>query len=239
MNGEIIRKLAARDVLTDEEKRVLQQVPVTLTTVPAGQDLVREGDMPSDSCLLMDGWAARYKVTAEGKRQIMAVHISGDFVDLHSLLLKPMDHSVVALNECRVALVSHQSLREITETQPHLTRMLWLNTLLDSAMHRQWLLTVGRMPARATLAHFICEMYVRLNTVGQADDGRLRVPMTQATLADTLALSTVHVNRLIQDFRQEGLLTWKDDQVIIHDWDRLAEIAEFDPTYLNLITTPR
>src|SRR5690606_13153704 len=111
------------------------------------EDIVREGDRPKDSCLLLDGFAARYKMMADGRRQITAIHMAGDFVDLHSFILKIMDHGILALSACRVAYVPHATLQRITETHPHLTRLLWLNTLMDGATHREWLAAMGRRSA--------------------------------------------------------------------------------------------
>src|SRR6185503_3260501 len=117
---------------------VLEGMVTLTTTFDRGQDLVQEGDRPTESKLLLEGFAARYKLFRSGKRQITALHVSGDFVDLHSFVLKPMDHAVVALSPCTVAAVPHPALREITERQPHLARLFMLNLALDGAIHRQW-----------------------------------------------------------------------------------------------------
>ena len=187
----------------------------------------------------MEGFAARYKLLASGKRQITAIHIPGDFVDLHSFTLKRMDHGIAALSACKIAVVPHEALHRITEEHPHLTRLLWLNTTIDGAIHRQTVVLLGRQDARGKLAHLVCELYVRLKTVREVDGLRFRLPVTQAELGDMLGLSTVHVNRTLQDLRGEGLLTWERADVEILDWERLCETAQFDPDYLNLTFEPR
>ena len=126
----LLCKLEQRDTLSEDEKAVLQAAVVRIRQVGADEDMVREGDRPSECSLLLEGWAARYKVLAAGKRQITALHIAGDFVDLHSFLLKTMDHAILALTPCRIALVPHATLQRLTESHPHLARLLWLNTLM-------------------------------------------------------------------------------------------------------------
>ncbi|WP_046865621.1 Crp/Fnr family transcriptional regulator [Microvirga massiliensis] len=239
MTNPLIRKLERRDFLSEAEREVLEGAVARVKEIGADEDMVREGDRPTESTLLLEGFAARYKILASGKRQITAIHIGGDFIDLHSFLLHTMDHSILALTPCKIAVVPHGTLREITERHPHLTRLLWLSTLIDGAIHRQWLVSMGRLPALGQLAHLLCELLLRLQTVGQADGNGIRLPFTQPELGDVLGLSTVHVNRVIQELRNEGLITWRGDTVTITDWERLSEIAEFDPTYLNLEREPR
>jgi CRP-like cAMP-binding protein len=239
MPNPLIRKLTRRDQLTDAELEVLETAPFTVRTFDAGEEIVREDTVCDFSCLILEGWAARSKHMRDGRQQITAFHILGDFVDLHSFLLKPMDHTIEALTPCRMALVPHSALREITERHPHLTRMLWLSTLIDAAMHREWLVAIGRLPAAGHLAHLLCELYLRLEAVGEAGDFSFQFPVTQVLLADALGLSTVHVNRVVQELRRENLVTWRGQQVTFNDFERLKAFAEFDPTYLNLQAEPR
>jgi CRP-like cAMP-binding protein len=237
--SRLLRKLERRDVLSDEEKQVLAGAVARVKEIRMDEDLVRDGDRPTESTLLLEGIAARYKLLRNGRRQITALHISGDFVDLHSFLLKTMDHGVVALTRCRVGLVPHSTLREITETHLHLGRLLWLSTLIDAAIHREWLVAMGRRPALNQLAHLVCELFLRLQAVGLAQDMSFELPLTQAELGDVLGLSTVHVNRVIQQLRTDGLVTWSEKRIVLEDWTRLQEVAEFDPTFLNLDNEPR
>ncbi len=208
-------------------------------TYRADEDMVREGDRPTESKLLLEGFAARYKILHNGKRQITGIHVVGDFVDLHSFTLKVMDHAIAALSPCTVAVVPHEVLHRITEEHPHLTRLLWLNTVLDSAIHRQWLVVMGRQSALGQLAHLICELFLRLQAVEQTEGLSFRLPITQTEMGDALGLSTVHVNRTLQELRADGLLTWRGDKIEILDWGRLQEVAGFDPDYLNFVHEPR
>lgn len=234
MTNPLILKLDQRDRLSDDEKRALENAITRIRVVEADEDIVREGDRPAESCLLLDGFAARYKIVSNGRRQISALHVAGDFIDLHSFLLKTMDHGVSALTTCRIAHVPHATLEKITDEYPHLTRMLWLDTLIDGAIHREWLTAMGRLSATAHMAHLICELYLRLKTIGRAEGDTIQLPITQAELGDTLGLSTVHVNRVLQELRKEGLIRFQGDALTILDWERLKKVGEFTSTYLSL-----
>ena len=235
----LILKLGRRDHLSRREADILRGLPATLRRLPADVDIVRAGDRMTQSCLLVDGLTARYKLSAEGRRQITAFHVGGDFVDLHGFLLKQLDHSIGTLTPCRVAFVPHHALLAITETEPHLARLLWFCTLADAAIHRQWLLGLGRLPAVAHLGHLLCETYLRMADVGLAADHRFAFPITQAECGDALGLSAVHANRTVQELRRTGLMSWRRGRVEILDWDGLCELSDFDPTYLNLDNQPR
>jgi CRP-like cAMP-binding protein len=235
----LIRKLEQFDSLSEAERRLLEQAAIRQRAVAKSEDLVREGDRPSESLFLITGFAARYNLLRTGKRQITALHVPGDFVDLHSFLVKKMDHGVMAVTACTVGVVPHDALRTISETQPHLTRLLGVNIAVDAAIHRQWIVTIGRQSALEHAAHLFCEMYLRLRAVGLTEDYSFKFPLTQAELGDTLGLSTVHVNRVIQELRAEGLITWRGETVVVTDWPRLQQIADFDPTFLSLDSEPR
>lgn len=239
MTNVLVQKLAIRDTISADERRVLDRAIVRVREVPRDQDIVRDGARVNESVLLLDGMAARYKMLGGGRRQISAIHVAGDFVDLHSFLIKVMDHGVTALTTCTVALVPHETLKEITETSPHLTRMLWLSTLIDAAVYREWITNMGQRAALERAAHLLCEIFVRLRAVDRTDGMSFRLPLTQAGLGDALGLSLVHVNRVVQGLRAQGLVSWEGRIVTILDWRRLQEVAEFDPGYLHLDPEPR
>jgi len=234
----LVEKLSLRDRISPEEIEALQKALEPPKTVAAGSDIVREHTRPLHSTLLISGFSARYSTLEDGARQITEINVAGDFIDLHSLLMKQMDHGVVALTECVVAEAPHSGLIDITERHPHLTRLLWLDTIIDAAIHRQWLVAMGRRSGLGHLAHLVCELYLRLQAVGQTGDLTFDLPLTQAVLGDALGLSTVHVSRLISELRGEGVINWSGGRIDILDWRRLAEIAEFDPTYLRLQSDP-
>lgn len=238
MIGALVQKLSRRDDLSTDERQALGALLGPERHVPAGNLIVEPGDRPNYSTFLVSGFCARYSLTLGGDRQFTELNVPGDFIDLHSLLMKQMDHGVMALSDCVVAPAQHGDLRRLTEHCPHLTRMLWLETVVDGAIHRQWLVTMGRQNAASRLAHLICELYMRLEAAGHAQDHRFTVPLTQADLGDVLGLTPVHVNRVMMDLRHQGLIEWKGSQVAILDWDKLVVFAEFDPTYLRLRRDP-
>lgn len=236
--GSFLRKLEIRDTISAAEADVLAACAGDVVEFPSGADLVREGERPTSSLLVVDGYTTRYRDSPDGTRQIMAIHVPGDFVDLHSLLIKEMDHSVGALSPCRVVRFPHERLTRLTQAHPHLTRMLWLMTLIDSSIHREWLVAASR-PAPEQIAHLVCELYTRLNATGVVVDQTFSLPLTQAELGETLGLSAVHINRSLQQLRSEGLFTWQNQTIEILDWPALQRRAQFDPRYLHLVKEPR
>jgi CRP-like cAMP-binding protein len=233
------RRIEVRDELSETEKKALIEAAGTIRTHEIGTDIVKEGDRPQVSTLLLTGLASRYNLTDNGRRQITAFHVPGDFVDLHSFPLKKMDHSVGALTRCEVVQFPHWALRQITEQHPHLARLLWMLTLLDGAIHRRWLFAMGRMPALEHFAHLICETYVRLEAVGLAANHHMRLPLTQNELSDMLGISSVHTNRVLQDLRAQGLLIWDGEDIRIPNWQRFAQLAQFSDEYLFMEKVPR
>ena len=237
--GALMRKLRVRDEVGEREEDVLRSSIGTIENFRAGKTIVRAGDILNRSALLVSGLVARYKDLSEGQRQIMEMHVPGDFLDLHGFLLKKLDHDVGSITAVTIAWVPHDNLYRITEREPHLARMLWLSTLMDSAIQRERILSVGRRPALARIAHLLCELYIRLDLVGLAEEMSYALPFTQADLADSTGLTSVHVNRMLRELREQGLLTFRGGRVIIHDWERLRSVAEFDPIYLHLEHIPR
>ncbi len=231
----LIRKLESIAPLTPDEKAALLRLPLRLKTVAAHQDIVCEGDTPSESCLIVAGFACRYILTAEGKRQILSFHIAGDIPDLQSLHINVMDHSLATLAPSSLAFIQHDDLRALMRSHPRLGDLLWRDTLIDAAIFRQWMVGLGRRDAYGRIAHLLCELLVRLRAVDLVEDHAFTLPVTQAELGDAFGLSTVHVNRVLQDLRRDGLITLHSGSLKVLDWDGLQKAGEFDPTYLHLV----
>jgi CRP-like cAMP-binding protein len=230
----LIEKMARRDTISTSERDTLAALLGPVRVVPAGKLLIEPGDRPNFSTFLVSGLCARFSLTPGGGRQLTEINVPGDFVDLHSLLMRQMDHGVVALADCVVAPAAHEDLRRLTETAAHLTRLLWLETVVDGAIHRQWLVTMGQQDAASRLAHLICELYCRLEAAALAKSHRFGLPITQSDLGDLLGLTQVHVNRVLQELRRQDLVEWKGGHVTIKDWHGLVGLGEFDPAYLRL-----
>ncbi|WP_293676384.1 Crp/Fnr family transcriptional regulator [uncultured Phenylobacterium sp.] len=231
----LFRRLLRRDpVITEAERQALAAAISHQVTIEADAEIVREHQVTDSVHLLLSGWACRSATLGGGRRRIQSLHIGGDFIDLQGFTLKRMDYSALALTACRLAVIPHANLRVITETLPHLTRLLWLTTVIDAAIQRQWLLGAGQRSALQRLAHLLCEALTRLE-VGGLNDGRcFRLPLTQGELGDTLGMSLVHANRVVGELRSRGLVRWRGEQIEILDWPGLVALAEFDPAYLEL-----
>ncbi|MDB5506187.1 MAG: Crp/Fnr family transcriptional regulator [Devosia sp.] len=232
-------RLEQHDRIMPEERAALEAALLPSEILPEGSDLVNEGDRPGVSTLLLDGLAFRYRLLQNGARQIVALHIAGDFVDLHSFPLKEMDHSVGALTRVVIAKMPHAALIAITEQFPHLTRMLWLLTLIDAAITREWAVGLGRRSAIVRMAHLFCEIHVRLEAIGRDGNDTIDLPITQQDLGDMLGLSPVHTNRVLQELRSRALLSWQGSTVKLLDREALRKLAEFDDIYLHRVREPR
>jgi CRP-like cAMP-binding protein len=237
--GCLLLKLRLRDQLELREEEVLRSAVAEVETFRGGKTIVRAGETLTFSALLVEGLVARYKDLREGQRQIMELHVPGDFLDLHGFLLKKLDHDIGSISPVTIAWVPHETLRRISEEEPHLTRLLWLSTLMDASIQRERILSVGRRAARARIAHLLCELFLRLETVGMVDGMSFPLSLTQMDLADATGLTSVHVNRMLRELREEGLLTFRGGRVTIHEWERLQRFAEFDPIYLHAEHRPR
>jgi CRP-like cAMP-binding protein len=202
--------------------------------IKENQDLVREGDRPSRSCLILSGFTATYKMTAGGKRQIVSFGIAGDLPDLQSLHLKVLDISIGTITQCRIGFITHDDLRDICTRYPRIAAAFWRETLIEGAIFREWVTNVGRREAYQRMAHVLCELLVRLRAVGLVEDHACTLPITQGEFADAIGVTNVHVNRVLQQLRAEGLIELSGDRLNILDWERLKQAGEFDPTYLHL-----
>ena len=160
-DNPLVRQLESRDYLSDEERQVLIGSVALTRDIAPHRDLAREGDEPGESNILLEGFAYRYRLLADGRRQISLFHVPGDFIDLHGFLLKRLDHAIAAAGPRRVGVVPHECLTRITENFPHLTRLLWLSTVVDGAIHREWL-AMGRRWAWATWRISSASCFVRL-----------------------------------------------------------------------------
>lgn len=239
MIDHFIAKLRARDDLSEVEETALRAAVVQTKQFRADTTVIRSGDELTQSWLLMSGFAARFKDMHNGNRQILELNIPGDFVDLHGFLLKTIDHSVGTLTPCMFAIVPHTALTRISEEMPHLSRLLWLQTVLDAAIHREWVTTLGQRPATGRLAQLFLELHYRLNLVGLAHGDEFDFPLTQSEIAEITGLTPVHVNRTLKALRERNLATARSGKVQILDRTGLELEAGFDPTYLNLTRRPR
>ena len=230
----LIRKLESIGTLSEEERQAIQSLPMRIHILGARQDIVRDGEQPTQCCLILDGWVCRYKLLSQGKRQILSFHIAGDMPDLQGLHAHTMDYGLSTVKHATVAFIARESLRELTARFPSLATLLWRDTLLDAAVVRAWMTGMGRRTAFERIGHLFCELYLKLRAVGLAGDYRCPLPVTQMDLADALGLTPVHINRVLREMRSRALITLRHQTLVIEAWDDLLQASEFDPTYLYL-----
>ena len=226
----LICKLEAFGPLPDGDKQALGQAVARTRWVSAGYDLVHKGDRPTDCHLILQGFACRHRRMGDGQRQILSFEIPGD---LHGFLLGKLDHAVATLTPCRVATLPREVLTDWVERRPAVARALWRGTLVDAAISGTWIVNVGRRTAREQIAHLLCEVLLRLEAVGLAEDDGCTLPITQTEIANALGLSVVHVNRTLQRLDGKGLVKSGSGQVTIDDLRGLQAAGEFDHAYLH------
>ncbi|WP_196805648.1 Crp/Fnr family transcriptional regulator [Sphingobium indicum] len=217
-----------------QERAVLEKAIFEIRTIDARKTVVQAGETLSVSMLLLEGFMCRYLDDREGMRQLVAVQVPGDFLDLHAYPLKILDHDVASLTAATIAVIPHKALDEINAAMPELTRKLWFSTLLDAAMHRAWLFRLGRLDAVGRVAHFLSETNVRLVSAGLSDGNRFVLGITQADISEICGITSVHANRVLRQLREERLCIFRSSLVEILDVEGLARRGQFNPGYLYI-----
>lgn len=228
------RKLALWGVLDADDRAALLALPYTLRTMEPEEIIVQEGQKATHSCLLRSGFTYRQTILANGGRQILAINMPGDMVDLQNSLLHVADHSVVALTRCAVAFIPREAVLELAFDRPAVGKAMWFDTLVDASMFRAWIANIGRRTARERIAHIICEFAIRLEAAGLGRQNHYELPMSQERLADCVGLTPVHTNRMLRDLEHDGLIDRAQRSIRIVDWPRLTATADFDPAYLHM-----
>lgn len=229
-----VNKLELRASLSSADREALLSLPITVRILEPSTYVIREGDLPKQCAVLISGFAYRQKITAEGARQIIGLHIPGDMLDLQNLHLSVSDHNVQTLTRAEVAFVQRQELQKLAANHPAIERAFFVDALVDSSIFREWVVNVGRRNAKARVAHVLCELARRLDAIGLIEDHGYELPMTQEQLADAVGLTAVHVNRTLRTLSQEGLVQRSKRNVRFPDWQRLREVADFNERYLHL-----
>lgn len=227
-------KLHAFTRLSPEDVTALQRLTRNVRTVEARRDLLREGEVPVQVHLILKGWACRYKSLPDGKRQIVSLLVSGDLCDLNNYVLREMDYSIGAITPLKVSVISREEMEALTAKHPRVAQALLWDELVEQAIEREWLLNVGQRTAYARIAHLILELFLRLRTVGLTDGPTCDFPLTQNDLADATGLTAVHVNRMLQELRADGLIELERKRLFIPDLETLKVAAMFNPNYLHL-----
>ena len=235
MVSPLALRLEAFTKLSREDRAAIDRVMrSSVRQISARRDVVREGDKPRAVNLVLDGWACRYKTLPDGRRQIVSFFIPGDLCDMNVFVLKEMDHNIGAVTAVRLAQIGREQFDELTANHPRITQALWWDALVTVAIQREWTLNVGQRDAYERIAHLLVELFLRLRAVGLTDGKRCDFPVTQVDLADATGLTSVHVNRMLQDLRRDGLVELEKRTLTIPDLQRLKDAAMFNENYLHL-----
>jgi len=215
------------------DRNLLDRLLTDIRTIDGRRDIIRVSENSEFVHLMVDGWACRYSIIDDGRRQITAFLVPGDFCNADIFMLGEMDHSIGALGRARVAFISKDLMAEVAE-RPSLIRALWWASLVDKEVLRAWLVNIGRRNAAQRVAHLTCELHTRLLSVGMGSNNSFQMPLTQEDLGDALGLTPVHINRVLRLLRERGLMTFSNRTIVIHDAEALRREAGFDPRYLHL-----
>jgi CRP-like cAMP-binding protein len=230
----LVRKLRLRSHLGPADEAAILALPYHLKTLDSATYLVREGDPPSQCAVIVSGFAYRQKLTGDGARQIIALLIPGEAVDFQNLFLDVADHSVQMLTRGEVAIVPRSEFQDLARSRAAVGHAILVKTLVEASIFREWVLNVGRRDSRARLSHVLCELAIRLDALGLAEEYGYELPMTQEQLADALGLTPVHVNRVLKSLEAEGLIKRSKRNVSFPDWEGLRKVADFSQRYLHL-----
>lgn len=231
-------RLTSRSVLNQAEQQAVLDLPGHAEQVQANRDFVPLGTRVDHACLVIAGIVGRFDQSIEGRRQITAMHVSGDMCDLHSVVQPQPTSALQALSVATILRVPHSAIRTAAARYPALAEALWRDCMVDAAILSEWVVNVGRRDAKTRIGHLLCEMASRLHATGRGNDFVFDLPVTQTQLAEATAMTPVHVNRSLQRLRADGLVEWHQRVVRILQWDALAERAEFDPVYLQAHVRP-
>ena len=233
-HATLIRKLRVHSLLGEAEEASLAGLSIRTRNLQPGEDFIREGDEPNLSAIVLEGWVARYHSLRGGRRQYLSLHLPGDWPDAQGLLVRRMDHSICAIGPAVLGTIRHEQLRGVFQRNAQVAEALWRETLIDAAIFRQAITNNGSRTATKRMAHLFCELFYRARQAGLTEGEALTLPLNQFQLGDVLGLALVTVNRAVRSLRATASVDFRNGRLIIVNWDKLADIAEFDPSYLNV-----
>lgn len=228
-----LRKLEQRALLSQEDRDAFHRLPFYIKSLSQNSYIIREQDLTKNCSILLSGFAFRSKVVGDGGRQILSVHVPGDMLDLQHAFLGVADHSIQMLTAGDVAYVAAEGVQDLAFAYPAIGRAMWLETLVEGSIFREWIANIGRRDARTRVAHLLCEIAIRAQSAGMMTGNRYELPMTQEQIGDATGLTAVHVNRTFQSLHKEGLITRDKRAIQIKDWKALSAVGDFGASYLH------
>ena len=230
----IVRKLKEHSHLHLSDEAALHSLGIRTRRLKPDEDLIREGDKPEVSALVLEGVVARYHALADGQRQYLSFHLAGDLPDAQTLFLEKMDHAICAVGVAQVALIAHEEILQLFKQRAPIGFAFWRETLIDAAIFREAITNNSSRPPRTRMAHLFCELYYRARASELGKVGSVHLGLHQGQLGDALGMSLVTVNRTLQALRRTGAMEFRNGELTVHDWKRLADTGEFDPSYLHI-----
>ena len=231
----MVQKLRTRASLSDSAALAILDLPGKTRVYDPPAYMIREGALQPNICsLIVSGFAVRQKLTADGARQILSLHMRGDLIDLQHMFLNRADHNVQALTRVETFDIERGALRRLILEEPSVAEAIWVDALVDASIYREWVVSVGRRHARARIAHLLCEFATRLKVAGLGDGRSCHLPMTQEQLGDAVGLTSVHVNRTLKALADEGIIQRDKREVSFTDWERIRDAGDFSDLYLHL-----
>lgn len=234
----LIRKLKEHSRLQKEDMLEIRALGMLVRDLAPNEDFVRQGERPRASALVVSGAVARYHLLPDGRRQYLSFHLAGDMPDSQALFVEQMDHTVCAIGAAVVASIPHGDLIAAFERRPSLAFAIWRETLVDAAIFREAITNNSARTPSPRMAHLFCEIYYRSRASGLTSDDSCHAPITLGQLGEALGLSLATVNRVLSELRAGGLADLRNGRIVIGNWDRLADLAQFDPAYLHLKRQP-
>lgn len=236
----LVRRLRQRTSLSVAAEAAILRLPYVSKQYAPPAYLVREGATEMSHCsVIVSGFAFRQKLTLDGMRQILSLHMRGDLLDLQHLFLRHSDHSIQALTELETVNIERAALQDLVLREPGVAQAMWADALIDASIYRDWIVNVGRRDARARVAHLLCEFALRLKEAGLGDGQTCQLPMTQEQIGDAVGLTSVHVNRTLKALESEGVIRRNRREIAFENWDKVRRVGDFSAMYLHLDQTPQ
>lgn len=220
-----------RHAMTSEEQWLLESLISETEIIDGDKVLINRGDFCDFSTVLVDGYMLR-TIHEDGVRGIVGFQVPGDFVDMHAFALKRLDHDLLVIGRAKVAYIQHDDVKRVLQEHPHLARLFWFSTLLDAAIHREWIMKFSSLRATGRVAHLLAEIWYRLRMVDLGPSSGFQTPLTQIHLSTICGTSTIHMSRCLRDLREGGVVDFRRGKITILDEEKLKRIGKFDPTYL-------
>lgn len=228
-----IRKLLNRSMLSANDQSAIAALPLRIQSFRADATILREGDRPGLCPILLAGFVYRYKLSAGGGRQIVALKMPGDALDLQSAFLHTADHNIRTVTAATIAMVPLADVEALVQARPAIARAALIDILLEGSISREWLLNIGRRTSEQRVAHLLCEIFYRADEIAGLPIADFDIPFTQEQLADLLGLTPVHINRMLKSLERAGAVERRGRRLFIRDLAALETISDFSGLYLH------